>query len=123
MKFLNLGVQELVFVFLLIILIMGPNDLANTARKIGRFIYRLRKSPTFMSIMKTSDEIRRLPNKLIREAGIEETLEETKAQLNPIMSETGDSISNTLKDTSNTLKETGSAQRKESGWLNGGDGG
>lgn len=49
-----------------------------TARGLGRWIYKFVRSPLWASIIGTTQEIRSLPTKIVREAGLEESIEELK---------------------------------------------
>lgn len=80
MDFLGIGPAELILILLVIILVIGPKDIGKTARSIGRFLNRLYKSDEWHTITQASRTIRTLPNRLAREAELEE-LEEMKATL------------------------------------------
>jgi Sec-independent protein translocase protein TatA len=72
MEFLGVGPLELLFIFLIALIVLGPNDIVKASRTLGRFLRTVVTSPTWSAIQQTSREIRYLPNKLIREAGLEE---------------------------------------------------
>ncbi len=74
----GIGIPEILIVVVLALIILGPQDMVNTARKLGRWIYRVYHSPTWRMIISTSQELRELPTKFVREAGLEEPLEEIK---------------------------------------------
>ena len=78
MEFLGIGPLELMFILLLILLVFGPKDIARTARSIGHFLNRLYRSENYKIIQKTSEELRNLPNRLAREAHLEELQKEMK---------------------------------------------
>jgi len=78
MEFLGIGPLELMFILLLILLVFGPKDIARMARSIGQFLNRLYRSENYKIIQKTSDELRNLPNRLAREAQLEELQKEMK---------------------------------------------
>ena len=80
MDLLGIGPLELLLVLILVLLIFGPEDLANSGKKIGIFLNRLIKSDTWKAVRSLSNEIRTLPNKLAREAEFESYLAETKQQ-------------------------------------------
>jgi Sec-independent protein translocase protein TatA len=89
MEFLGIGPLELMFIVLLILLVFGPKDIARMARSIGQFLNRLYRSENYKIIQKTSDELRNLPNRLAREAQLEELQKEMKdvgaiGNLNPL---------------------------------------
>lgn len=76
MDILGIGPLELILVFILIILVFGPEDLQTAGRKIGRILNQAMKSDTWKAIRSVSQEIRTLPNKLAREAELESYLAE-----------------------------------------------
>ncbi len=78
MEFLGIGPLELMFILLLVLLVFGPKDIAGMARSIGQFLNRLYRSENYKIIQKTSDELRNLPNRLAREAQLEELQKEMK---------------------------------------------
>jgi Sec-independent protein translocase protein TatA len=87
MDLLGIGPAELLLILLVIILVVGPKDIGKTARSIGRFLNRLYKSEEWRTIIQASKTIRTLPNRLAREAELEDlkevrsALEETKKGL------------------------------------------
>ena len=84
MDILGIGPLELVLVFILIILVFGPEDLQTAGRKIGKILNQAMKSDTWKAIRSVSQEIRTLPNKLAREAELESYLaDEAKKTIAP----------------------------------------
>ena len=79
MNILGIGPLELVFVVIIMILVLGPDQMVTTARKTGAFFRKAVKSPLWHTIMDTSRELRDLPTRIVREAGIEEDLKEIKS--------------------------------------------
>ncbi len=78
MDFLGIGPLELLFIFLIILLVMGPEDMQRTARTLGRWLRRVMTSPYWRSFTHTTQELRQLPTRLAREAGLEEDLREVQ---------------------------------------------
>jgi Sec-independent protein translocase protein TatA len=78
MNILGIGPLELVFIVVIMILVLGPEQMVSTARKTGAFFRKVVKSPLWHTIMDTSRELRDLPTRIVREAGIEEELKEIK---------------------------------------------
>src|SRR5512146_1088302 len=74
----SIGIPEILIVIVLALIIMGPQDMVKTARKLGAWVYRVYHSPTWRMIMSTSQEIRELPTKFVREAGLEETVKDIR---------------------------------------------
>ncbi len=72
MEFLGIGPLELFFIVLIALIVLGPKDMVKAGRTIGRFLRTLVTSPTWRTIQQTSRELRYLPNRLMREAGLED---------------------------------------------------
>jgi Sec-independent protein translocase protein TatA len=72
MEFLGVGPMELIFILILALIILGPRDMVKTGRTAGRFLRQIVTSPMWRSIQQTSKEMRVLPTKLMREAGLED---------------------------------------------------
>ncbi len=72
MEFLGIGPLELLFILLIVVLVFNPKDLAGGAKTIGRTLNRLYKSENYRILQKTSQELRHLPQRLAREANLEE---------------------------------------------------
>jgi Sec-independent protein translocase protein TatA len=79
MEILNIGPLELLVILVLAVLMFGPDDLVNFAHKAGRWIYNLRKSELWQEIEGTTKEIQELPQKILKEAELEETIKEINA--------------------------------------------
>ena len=72
MNVLGIGPLELLLIFVIILLILGPNDMVKAGNTIGEFIRKIMKSDSWQAVRKASKEMRTLPNRLAREAGIQE---------------------------------------------------
>lgn len=72
MELFGVGPLELLFIIVIALIVMGPRDMAKAARKLGRFLNQLYKSDTWRAIMEASRNLRTLPNRLAREAALEE---------------------------------------------------
>lgn len=72
MDILGIGMPELIFIVLIALIILGPKDMEKTGRTIGRWLNSLVKSEGWQVFRQTSKEVRDLPNRLMREANIEE---------------------------------------------------
>ena len=78
MEFLGIGPLELLLILVIALIVMGPNDMVKTGRTIGKFLRQIVKSPTWQAVQQTSRDLRYLPNKLMREAGMEEEIDQLK---------------------------------------------
>jgi sec-independent protein translocase protein TatB len=68
MDFLGIGPGELVFILVLALIVLGPRDMEKVGRQIGSFVRRFILSPEWRAVRKTSEQIKDLPAKFIREA-------------------------------------------------------
>ncbi len=84
MNILGIGPLELIFIIIIMILVLGPQQMVTTARKAGVYIRKIVKSPMWGTIMDTSREIRDIPTRLVREAGLEEDLREIRSSTQSI---------------------------------------
>jgi Sec-independent protein translocase protein TatA len=75
MEIFGIGLPEIVFVLLLALVIMGPKDMTDSARKLARWLYRLFRSPQWREFIGAAREVRDMPNQIIREAGMEEDIQ------------------------------------------------
>ena len=78
MEILGIGPMEMLLILVIALIVMGPNDMVKTGRTIGRFLRQIVKSPIWQAVQQTSRDLRYLPNKLMREAGVEEEVEQLK---------------------------------------------
>lgn len=96
MDFLGIGPSELFFILLIIIVVVGPRDLSKTGRAMGRGLHQLRKSDVWQTITQASRELRSLPERLVREAAVEE--------LQQVVTEINQDIKASTADKSSTSK-------------------
>ncbi len=80
MDILGIGPLEFVFVLLIALIVLGPNDMVKAGRTLGRFLRKLVTSPGWQMVQQTSKDLRYLPNKLMREAGLEELKDKMPTQ-------------------------------------------
>jgi Sec-independent protein translocase protein TatA len=122
MEFLGIGPAELILIFLVIILVIGPKDIGKTARTIGRFLNRLYKSEEWRTILQASKTIRTLPNRLAREAELEElkevksALEEAKKDLDEAEKELDSDAKMISEAQSDLAKETKAIDKDMKAW-------
>ncbi|MGA9532440.1 MAG: hypothetical protein WBR18_06960 [Anaerolineales bacterium] len=72
MEFLGVGPLELLFVLVIALIVLGPRDIAKFARTAGRLLNQLYHSEAWGALNRASREVRNLPNRLAREAQLEE---------------------------------------------------
>jgi sec-independent protein translocase protein TatB len=102
MEFLGIGPLELVFVLIIALIVIGPRDMAKTARTAGRFLNRLYKSEGWRTFLEASRSLRGLPNRLAREAEREEFKE--LRELKKEMTQAGQALTKDLKTMENEVK-------------------
>jgi sec-independent protein translocase protein TatB len=78
MEILGIGPMEMLLILVIALIVMGPNDMVKTGRTVGKFLRQVVKSPIWQAVQQTSRDLRYLPNKLMREAGMEEEVEQLK---------------------------------------------
>jgi Sec-independent protein translocase protein TatA len=83
MEFLGIGPLELVLILVVALIVLGPKDMVKAGRTLGRTLRTIVTSETWQVVQQASREMRNLPNRLIREAGIEDLQKQmpTSAQL------------------------------------------
>jgi len=69
---LGVGPFELLLILVLALIILGPERMIKTTRSVARFIRNLLTSPTWRTVQDVQQEMRALPNQLLREAGLED---------------------------------------------------
>lgn len=79
MEVFNIGPLELLVILVLVILMFGPQDIVNFAHKAGHWIYNLKKSEFWQELMGTTKQIQEFPQKIMKEAELEETMKEIDA--------------------------------------------
>ena len=84
MEILGIGMPELIFIFIVALLILGPKDMQKAGKTIGKFLRDIVTSDGWKLFQQTSRDLRTLPNKLMREAN--EELNQINQQVNTIAS-------------------------------------
>lgn len=84
MDFLGVGPLELLFIILIALLVLGPSDLATVARRAGRLLNRMYTSEAWSTLTRASRDLRNLPNRLAREAALEELDESVRNATKPV---------------------------------------
>ncbi|MEJ2549447.1 MAG: hypothetical protein P8Z42_03910 [Anaerolineales bacterium] len=113
MNIFGVGTLEIIFILIIALIFIGPEDIGKYARSAGRFLNRFYRSDTWRLFRETSRNIRSLPNRLAREAALEEleeikrTIEDTAEELNEVQ----DELDETEKELTESSKPAG---KKES---------
>lgn len=72
MNIFGIGPLEILFVVLIGILVLGPEGMVETGRKLGQFIQSVVTSKWWQGFQNGVDQVQNLPYKLMREAEFEE---------------------------------------------------
>lgn len=72
MNIFGIGPLEIVFVLIIGILVLGPDGMIEAGRKLGKFMRSIIHSSWWKNIRQGVTEIQHLPQRLIREAELEE---------------------------------------------------
>lgn len=81
MELFNVGFGELLFIFLLALILLGPDGMKKAGLTVGKGVRAIIRSPFWKIFMDTTREIREMPTILVREAGLEEFNEKTRKSL------------------------------------------
>lgn len=71
MEILGIGASELIFILIIAIIVLGPRDMQKAGRTIGRWLNQFVRSDSWKALQRASQEIKRLPTNLMREANLE----------------------------------------------------
>ena len=83
MQIFGIGPLELLFILVIMILVLGPKGMVKAARESGKYIRKVTRSPLWAEIVGTSREMRNLPAKIIKDAGIQEEIDELRRSTLP----------------------------------------
>jgi Sec-independent protein translocase protein TatA len=78
MDIFGIGIGEFTFIVIIAIIVLGPKDMAASGKSIGRWLRKIILSPEWSAMRKTGEEIQKLPNKLMREAMLEDLEKEVQ---------------------------------------------
>lgn len=96
MEVLGIGLPELVLILVIIFLVMGPKDMASTARRIARTIRTLTQSEFWRATREAWRMAQDIPNELLRETGLEEAQKELN-QMSSQLNQWSREVDSTLK--------------------------
>ena len=87
MEILGIGPSELVFIVIIALIVLGPRDMQRAGRTIGKWLRRIVTSDGWKLFQQTSREIQTLPNRLMREAALDEMKELQKDIQQPLVAD------------------------------------
>jgi Sec-independent protein translocase protein TatA len=74
MEIFGIGPLELVLIFLIMLVVLGPKEMINGARKSAGWIRKLRESDLF----KTSKEIAEMPKQIMKDTGLQDEINQIR---------------------------------------------
>jgi Sec-independent protein translocase protein TatA len=74
MDILGIGPLELAFIIIIILLVLGPKEMVNALRTLGRVMRGIVTSDWWQTTRQAIQDVRKLPYDLMRDAGMEEDL-------------------------------------------------
>ena len=90
MRIFNVGIREVLLLLVIMLILFGPNQMRENARKAAQAIRRFVRSDTWRSFLGIYDDVNTIKNEMIRESGIQEVRDSLRGvdrQLNEIDSE------------------------------------
>ncbi|MGE5374242.1 MAG: twin-arginine translocase TatA/TatE family subunit [Bacteroidota bacterium] len=72
MEIFGIGPQELFFIILIAIIVLGPKDMQKAGKTVGRWLNQFMRSDGWRAFQRASREIRNMPTTWMREANLEE---------------------------------------------------
>jgi len=72
MEFLNLGWSEILLIFTLAFILLGPDRIKKFGGELGSFLRKLSKDGLFREVVQTTDELRNYPRKILNEAMLDQ---------------------------------------------------
>jgi len=103
MEILGIGFPELVLILIIALIVVGPRDLGKVGRQVGRFLNRLYRSESWRTLNEASRTLRTLPNRLAREAALEE-LDQTVRDIKQAGKPAQDELEKAASDLSQGLR-------------------
>ena len=76
MEIFGIGPLEILFILLIALIILGPGDMVKAGLTLGRLLRKIITSPEWRTVQKASRELRYLPNRLMREANLDDLSKE-----------------------------------------------
>jgi len=81
MDFLGIGPLELLLIFVLALILLGPKEMVSTAKKAAESIRKVTQSDFWREAVDSSREIRQLPTQIMKDTGLDEELRKINRDL------------------------------------------
>ena len=72
MRIFNVGIREVLLLLLILLILFGPRQLQENARKLAQMIRRLVRSDAWRSFLGVYNDVNTIKDQVIRESGIQE---------------------------------------------------
>ena len=118
MELFNIGPLEFILIIVLAVVILGPEQMVKGAYSMGRWINKFVRSPMWKEIMSTSQDIRELPTKIMRDTGLEESLNEIKQTTQDVTTELNSTLKQANDEVKQAVDETNAEVRQATNELN-----
>lgn len=102
MDILGIGIPEIIFILIIMLIVMGPDDMVKMGRSMGKLVRQIVRSDAWHAIRRTSRELREIPTRFVREAGLDE-LEKIQKELKADVDSIGN-IQSELKEEVEQIK-------------------
>lgn len=79
MELLGIGFFELMLIFIIALIVLGPDEMVRVGALVGKFLRNIRRSDLWLGFQRMSRVIRSLPEDMAREAGIDELRREIQS--------------------------------------------
>jgi sec-independent protein translocase protein TatB len=107
MNIFGIGFQEILLIFVIALIVLGPKNLVKTSRDISTAIRKFAASDTWRSIVSSTHEIRNIQEKIIDETGLQESI-------NTLRNSTNDMVSPNTPNRWNSLRTASLAKPEQS---------
>jgi Sec-independent protein translocase protein TatA len=118
MELFNIGPLEFILIILFAVVFVGPERMVKGAYSLGRWINKFVRSPMWKEIMSTSRDIRELPTKIVRESGLEESLNEIKQTSQELTTELNSTLQEANAEVKQAVEEANAEVRQATNELN-----
>ena len=112
MNILGVGIPELLVIFVVALIVLGPGNMVKTARQMSTGIKKLLSSDLWRSMVSSTKEIRNIQDQLIKETGLPESIkslrQSTRVLTNPAANQWTNTIATNKIDTQKTEGQSSS---------------
>ncbi len=74
MNVFGIGLPELILIFVVALIVLGPRNIVTTSRKLSENIRKMVSSDTWKSVVKSTQEIRDIQGQILEDTGLPETI-------------------------------------------------